>query len=683
MGKHEAPKASARSFDLKLPSIKKPEKKERGEPREIKLPKIKKPDLSGARDSLLRFLRHKAADDAAPAKKEAEREYDFSLKNVATIGVGALLFLLVWLIPTGGWLRLITFFLPYLLLGYETIRDCLEDLLNRRFLSRNFLILLASLGAFCIGEYPTAVFLMLLFRVTLMAEAFAREQNDGKLSELKDLRPKDARLNTENGGTELSPDGVNTEDVLLVQNGESIPADGMVVEGMSALELSPLTGYRQTLNVAPGSSVYSGMINRGDAIQVQVTAPASASASQRLVGSTVQAAADTPRSEQGFRYALHLLPACFAVLAVIIGIIIPIFSGNWRAWIYRALLLLTVGSAVPMIKALTHNISNNILRGALSGIYFKSADVLDKLAQTSTVVFSKTGTVTEGRYKVENVYAETYSERDLLMIAALAECQSQHPIAQALREACGIGITTRDDIHIVEELPSRGITTLFSGRNVYVGNASLLMEHGISFSIPPRNGTVIHVAVDSEYAGHIVLSDRIRDGAFDAIEELRLRGAGESVMLTGDVRSTSRQIASSLNFDLVKSELTPDGKISAVEYLKASKGNRGVLTYISSSEADLPILEHADIAFAFSALGKNKLLENADIMVPGENMFQVPGAYALSRKAKGRAQQSLILYAAVKLLLMVLGITGVFSIWFAAFLDFLAAVAVLLNVTRK
>ena len=269
------------------------------------------------------------------------------------------------------------------------------------------------------------------------------------------------------------------------------------------------------------------------------------------------------------------------------------------------------------------------------------------------------------------------------MIAALAECQSRHPIAQALREACGIAIPNRGDIHIVEEIPCRGVTSLFSGRTVTVGSAAMLMDHGIAFSIPPRNGTVIHVAVDGEYAGHIVMSDRIRDGAFDALEELHLRGIGETVMLTGDVRTTARQIASSLNFDLVKSDLTPEGKSSAVDYLKSSKGDRDMLTYVSSSEEDLSILQHADVAFGFDALGKNALIDQADVYTLDGNLHRLPAAYALARRCKEKARFNMTVYAAVKALLFILAVTGVFSIWLSVFLDALAGIAVLLNATRK
>lgn len=684
MGKHEASKSSGKLPQIKLPDWKSPKKRARNEhtePLEIKLPDFKKPDLSGAQEAVKRLFRRNASVSAG--KKDLIHEYDFSLKNVAAIGVGALLFMLVWLIPTGGWVRVVTFLIPYLVLGYECLRDGFEEILNRRILGRSFLVVVSTIGAFCIGEYPTAVFVMLAFRVSQMVEAFSREQKEELQQELREMRPTDAHVLSEGVYTDTDAGSVVPQDVIQVKNGEVIPVDGMVIDGMTSLDLSLLTGGRKMLDVAPGSSVYSGMINRGEEIQVKVTAPASSSAMQRILTDSFEAAESVPSSEQGMRYALHLLPAVFSVLALVIGIIVPAFAGNWKSWLYRAFLLLAVSSTVPMLTALTYNISNSILRGSLSGLFYKNAEALDKLAQTSTVVFSKTGTVTEGRYKVEGVYSDTYKEKDLLMIAALAECQSQHPIAQALRAACGIGVTTREDIHIIEELPSRGISTLFSGRNVYVGNASLLMEHGISFSIPPRNGTVIHVAVDSEYAGHIVLTDRIRDGAFDAIEELRLRGAGETVMLTGDVRSTSRQIASSLNFDLVKTELTPDGKISAVEYLKASKGPRDVLTYISSSEEDLQVLEHADVALGFAALGKEKLAEDADVTVMGDQMSQIPAAYALSRKAKNRTRQSVILYGAVKALLLVFGVTGVFSIWLAAFIDLLAACAVLLNISRN
>jgi|GEM_PF-1330625 len=718
MGKHEAPSSSKLNLKSIIPAAA-PKKRERRTPRieadpsqtaiystetldelipdrEAARPEARRDRTAGRSRSASRgfdfsavpaffgaLLRKLSRADSPSKTKHTEREYEFSLKNVAMIGVAAFLFILVWLIPTGGWLRIVTFLVPFALAGWETLRDATEELVSGRVLGRSFLISLAAILALCINEYPSAVFIMILFRVLLMVEAFARGQRDRLFDQLADRLPKTARLKTDDGDTEIAVDAVGSSDLLLVKNGAPVPVDGMVTDGMSTLDLEPLLGRNESKSVAPGSSVYSGSLNRGEDVTIRATDPASSSTAELVFQKARQVSADAPQAEGLIRYLARLVPVLFALLGLVFGFIVPIFSGGWREWIGRAALLFAVSATSSFALSLAVKHANGINRAALSGIFFRDADAPDKLSRTATMVFSKAGTVTEGRYKVESVFSDIYSERDLLNIAALAECQSRHPIAQALREAAGIGNFTREDIHLIEEQPGKGITALFSGRNVCVGNAALLMDHGVSFSIPPRSGTVIHVAVDGEYAGHIVLSDRIRDGAFDAIEELRLHGVGETVMLTGDTRSTSRQIASSLNFDLVKSDLDPAGKISSIEYLQASKGDRSVLAYVSDSEEDLPILAHAGLAIGFETLGKRKLLEKSDIAMLDGSLIRLPAAYALSRRMKTKSLQNTVLYGAVKLLLLILGLTGVFSIWIAVFLDVLAGALVLLNAVRK
>jgi Cd2+/Zn2+-exporting ATPase len=284
------------------------------------------------------------------------------------------------------------------------------------------------------------------------------------------------------------------------------------------------------------------------------------------------------------------------------------------------------------------------------------------------MIFSKTGTITEGKYSVVAVYPVDYEEKDLLTIAALAECQSKHPIAVALREACGIDIHHRSDITLLEETPGRGIHTLFGGRNVYVGNSSLLLDHNIVFDVPSHKGTVIHVAVDNKYAGCIVLNDRVRDAAFDAIEELRLRGIRAAVMLTGDVRSMARPIASSLSFDMVKCELSNESKLEALNYLRESKGNSAAISYVSSKDEDLELLQAADIGVGFNALTEYKLIGAASVLLMGNKIFQIPQALFRAKRITVAALLSAIIMLGLELLLLVLGLLGGVSVWVAMLL---------------
>ena len=622
-------------------------------------------------------------DNEGNKRFQEKREYEFSLKNVGAVGAAALLFLIVWLLPTKGWFRFVTFLIPLALISIDTLRDAMVEIMAGDFFGRNFLISLVALGALCLGESRTAVFVMLLYRVGVMAEAYVLGEKRSFSEKWKERIPNLARLESENGVKECAPAEVNAGDTLIVEPGEKIPLDGLVVDGITSLDLSPLTGSTAPYNAGIGSPVYAGCVNLTNPIRVRVTDTCEASVMTRFLRVADRAEETRCSSNPVIQTLIRLLPPVVAVLGVLLAIFVPIFNGEWRTWIYRGLLLIAIAENGALLLSLPFAYSLGIGKAASNGIAVASVDALETLAKTETMVFSKTGTVMEGRYKVEEIFPERFSEKDLLTIAALSECRSQHPIARALREASGIGVPNREDIQLIEEIPGRGVSTLFTGRHVYVGNAALLMEHGIAFAVPSRTGTVIHVSVDNEYAGHIVLSDRVRDGAFDAIESLRVQGISSTVMLTGDVQSMARPVASSLNFDILKCELSTEAKISAVEYLKASKGNRAVLAYVSSKPQELELLERADVGVAFDALGSPKALETADITIMGDGISQIPLALSLAKTAASAVRQNLVAVLAVKALLLVLGLCGVMSIWLAVLIDTLMLALTSANVLRN
>ncbi|MBQ6403361.1 MAG: HAD-IC family P-type ATPase [Oscillospiraceae bacterium] len=665
MGKHEAPKNSAKHA--------RPAEKNRASA------PLRMPDLSGIASRLTGWIRR----PARAAEKHERREYEFNMQNVATVAVGALLFAVASLLPTKGWVRLLVFFVPYLLLGLDTLRDALVEALDREFFGSDLLIAAATIACFGIGQWQSAVFVMLIYRVVVMACAYATGERSRMADELCIPLPDTAKVETGAGLTESELSAVAVGSIAVVEPGEIIPLDGIVVDGVSSVELSPLTGGDTIRNVATGSAVYAGSVNRTNELRIRTTAENYASLAEKASRIAGQAAESQTRSGQPLRYAARLIPVLFTVAALVVGVLVPVLGGNWSTWLYRGVLLLCVAGSAPLLLALSLASHTAVCRAAGLGAYLRSVDALDSLSRAETMIFTKTGTVTEGHYVVEAVYPEKYSEKDLLTIAALAECQSLHPIAQALREACGIGIHRREDIHLVEEVPGRGVSTLFSGRSVYVGNAALLLEHDVQFSVPSRSGTVVHVAVDGEYAGHIVLNDKVREGAFDAVEELRIRGVRSTVMLTGDMRSVARPIASSLNFDLVKCELSPDAKISALEYLQASKGSQAAIACVSCKDRDEELLKRADVGILFAALDQNRALEAADISILDNSIHRLPKLYAIAKSMSLRFREDLIAYFAVKALLLLLGILGVLSIWAAVLLDLLAAVAVLFNAFRK
>lgn len=681
MGKHEAPKNSARHVSSQ--STKRTSERKRGKTASKKQPSGSRlPDLSGLGNSLSALLRRPGRREESVQRREGS-SYEFSMKNVATVGVGALLFFATSLLPVSGWVRLLVFLVPYFLLGFDTLRDALDELLDREFFGANLLTVLGTIACFGIGQWQSAVFVMLLYRVGVMASAYVQGEKRAAAAGLRIEQPKTAKVEAGIGLTESELSAIPAGSVMVVEPGEIIPLDGIVVDGISSVDLSPLTGSEAARNVAVGSMVYAGSVNNTNTLRIRVTDEDTASIAFKASRMAEIASETQPRSLQPLRYVARLIPVVFTVAAILVGVVVPAIGGGWSKWLYRGVLLLCVAGSSPLIAALAASSFSAVCRASRVGAFFRSVDALDNLSRAETMIFTKTGTVTEGRYVVEAVYPERYSEKDLLTIAALAECQSLHPIAQALREACGIGIHHRDDIHLVEEIPGRGVSTLFSGRSIYVGNAALLIEHDVQFSVPSRSGTVIHVAVDGQYAGHIVLNDKLRDGAFDALEELRIRGVRSTVMLTGDMRSMARPVASSLNFDLVKCELSPEAKISAIEYLQASKGSQAAIACVSCKSGDAELLDRADVGILFAALDQHRALEAADIAILDSNMARLPRLYAIAKSMMKRQRENLIGYFALKAVLLLLGVLGALNIWIAALLDLLAAVAVLFNAFRK
>ena len=667
MGKHEAPKSTARHVASGGTG---------------KRSGLSKPDLSGLGEKLRGWVRSGSRPEDR-AEKHERKVYEFSLKNVSTVGVGALLFLVAAVLPTSGWVRLLSFLVPWLLLGFDTLRDALAELLDREYFGGDVLIVLGTVACFAIGQWPSAVFVMLLYRVAVLALAYVTGEKNSRAAKLSIPLPATAKVETGAGLTESELSAIAAGSVMLVDPGETIPLDGVVIDGISSVDLSALTGSDALQDVAVGSAVYAGSVNLTNALRVRVTDEDLASLAAKAGRMASQASETLPRSGQPLRYAARLIPLLFVLAAIVAGVLVPVIGGDWNIWLYRAALLLCVSGSASLISSLALISHETVCCASSLGAYFRSVDALDALSRSETMIFTKTGTLTEGRYVVEAVYPENYSEHDLLTIAALAECQSLHPIAQALREACGIGIHRREDIQLLEEIPARGISALFSGRSVYVGNAALLMEHDVNFTAPSRSGTVIHVAVDGEYAGHIVLNDRVREGAFDAVEELRIRGIRSTLMLTGDMRSMARPIASSLNFDLVKCELTPEAKISALEYLQASKGSQAAIACVACKSADAELLSRADVGILFAALGQTRALETADIAVLDSDISRLPKLFSLAKSFAARSKENLIAFFCVKGLLLLLGLLGALSIWVAALLDLLITVAVLFNAFRK
>ncbi len=634
---------------------------------------LPKPDLSKVRGFFEKLLSF--GNEAVNGSHR--RSLSFSQNEVLITAGSALLFFLLWLLPTRGALRFILYLLPLLILGVNTYLDAVREILDRVIPGRSLLISVATIGLLCIGLPRSAVFVMLLHRVFLLIEAYLFEKKAAGIDKLNALIPDSAVTETEEGLKKVDPRQLSEGDTLFVPAGELVALDGVVTEGISSLDCSSLCGENSVLDVGVNSRVFAGCRNLTNPLRVRVTGKYEQSTAYRFAERVKKAAETTPERASVLQKILGWLPTALAVLGLLLGVIGSIVTGAWKLWLGRGLLLIALAGCGDVLLSARMAYFCGVIDAAVEGLSFLNADAIDRFAGSDMMIFSKTGSVTEGKYTVAAVYPVDYEEKDLLTIAALAECQSEHPIAVALREACGISIHHRSDITLLEETPGRGIHTLFNGRNIYVGNSTLLLDHNIVFDVPSHKGTVIHVAIDNKYAGCIVLNDRIRDGAFDAVEELRLRGIRAAVMLTGDVRSMARPIASSLGFDMVKCELSNESKLDALQYLRDSKGNSAAISYVSSKDEDAELLAAADVGIAFSSLNVNKLLDSASVLIMGSKIFQIPQAMFLAKRISFAALLSAAIMLGLELLLVILGVCGVVSAWAALLFVLLARVGTL------
>ena len=592
-------------------------------------------------------------------------ERGFTAPEVIQIAASSVLMMLVWLIPTAGWLRVLSFAAVVIFAGFPIILDAAESVINGELLESDVLMALGAVVAFCLGEYPTAIFIMIIHRVALAVEAYALSEKQRYLDNILSVLPCEACVETAEGTELISPESVNVGEILIVSPGEKIPLDGVVTEGMSALDTSPLTAETAPRTVAPGSVAVSGCVNLTNTLKIRVMRPFAESTVRcalDMISTEGKKRSDTEKQAFG---AARLITPVVLFLGLLIALIPPIVSGGWKEWIGRGVLFVCLSGSVSLTASVPLSFLGGLGSAARWGIFANGGACLEKLSKAETFVFDKTGAITEGRFTVTDVEPVRISEKELLAIAAAAESRSSHPIAQALRLACEGELPEEDENLQIEEIPGRGVSAFIGGKHVYVGNSMLLTDHDIDFSAPSRSGTVIHVAVDGVYAGHIILTDKVKEGAFDAIEGLRANGVTNAIMFTSDVRSVARSVAASLNFDMVRPELTPKAKISAVEYLMATKGSGTSLAFVCAGNSDLPAMERADVGIAMGALRYGNALATADVSVMGDDIRRLPLALRISRAVRRTSLNIILVSLAVKAALLLLGALGIMSIWLA------------------
>ena len=595
----------------------------------------------------------------------------FSAVDLILAGLALLWLCVARILPTQGLVRVLSFLVPFLLAGYTYLYEAFQEAFMGIVLGRELIITLAALMAFCGGDWFGGAAIMVFLKVCDLALSYVESVQSEKIAALYSLRPEKASLVNANGIVFADAEQLAAGNEIEVGAGETIPADGVVLEGTSVLDASPLLGESRSFPVAAGSAVVSGCRNVNAPLRIRVEKAQSDSVCSILIRAAENAWMHKSERERLLQRILSYLSPALVILALLYAVGVSLATGDWRTHLVRAALLLTVSQMYSAVQSVKLSYDCAAAASSAMGVISKGHDVFEALSRAETMVFDKTGTVTEGEYRIKEVFPRGVTEGQLLFIAGAAELHSRHPIAEAIVAASG-AYTSELKVDEIAEIPGRGVSAFIDGRSVYVGNAAMMEDHAIAFDAPKIPGTAIHVAVDGRYIGHIVLEDALRDCAFDVIEELRVEGVKTSVLLTGDVHSSARRIASSLNFDLVKAELTPEEKCSSVEYLMSNRNVNTTLAFVGDGVCDSDALRLSTVGITLGSMDRPEALSAADAAILGKELRTLPKLYRLAKRSARSAMENISVCGAVKLLALIFGAAGVFSLAFSAFLQTLA-----------
>ena len=582
------------------------------------------------------------------------------------------------------WQYLLLFLIPYLIVGWETLKEAAEGLLHGEALSEDFLMSIATIGALVIGfmpgaenQFAEAVFVMLFFQIGEMFEEVAEGRSRRSISHLMDIRPDTANVERDGNLFTVAPSAVKPGETIVIRPGEKVPMDGVVIEGSSSLDTVALTGESMPRSVQKGDEILSGCVNLTGLLKVCTTKEFAHSTVSKILDLVENAAENKSRSE-GFitRFARVYTPIVVA-LALLVAVIPGIITGDWTSWIYRGLLFLVVSCPCALVISVPLTFFGGLGGASRKGILIKGSNLIDKLAGVKTVVFDKTGTLTEGVFEVTAIHPQLVTENELLHLAAHVERHSTHPIAMALRNAYP---NEQDDCAIadVEETAGHGVLATVNGRRVAVGNSKLMEKVGAQWRSCHHEGTIIHVAIDGEYAGHIVISDRIKEDSSYGIARLKDLGVKKTVMLTGDQKAVAAAVAAKVGVDEYHAQLLPADKVQEVENLLAG----GTLAFVGDGINDAPVLTRADIGIAMGALGSDAAIEAADVVLMDDKPSKIALAVKIARRTIRIAKENIWFAIGIKVLVLLLAIPGLATMWMAVFADVGVTVLAVLNATR-
>ena len=611
-------------------------------------------------------------------------------KKVFTrIIVAAVLMVVLSLLPIDGWLKFGLFMIPYLVIGHDILLKAWKGILNRQVFDENFLMAVATIGAILLGDYKEGVAVMLFYQIGELFQSYAVGKSRRNISELMDIRPDYANIEKEDGTLEqVDPDEVGIGSVIVVQPGEKVPIDGVIEEGRTSLNTSALTGESFPREAGVGDEVISGCINMSGVLKIRTTKEFGESTVSKILDMVENASSKKSRSENFIsKFAKYYTPAvCYGALALAIlpPLVRLLFLGmtpEWGDWVMRALTFLVISCPCALVISIPLSFFAGIGGASNAGVLVKGSNYLETLSETKYVVFDKTGTMTQGVFEVSGVHHSSMDTEKLLEYAALAECHSSHPISKSLKKAYGKPLDP-SRVTDVEEISGNGVTAKVDGVRVAAGNSKLMEKLGVDCMECHSVGTVVHMAVNGKYAGHILISDQIKPHAKEAIAALKKCGVKKTIMLTGDRREAARQVAEELGIDEVHSELLPGDKVAQVEKLLGEKGEKEKLAFVGDGINDAPVLSRADIGIAMGALGSDAAIEAADIVLMDDDPLKISKAIRISRKCLRIVYENIYFAIGVKVVCLILGALGIANMWAAIFADVGVMIIAVLNAIR-
>ena len=608
-------------------------------------------------------------------------------KMLIRIIIAAVLIVVFSLLPAEGYLRFVLFMIPYLVIGYDILKKAFKGILNKQVFDENFLMAVATVGAILLGDYSEGVAVMLFYQIGEFFQSYAVGKSRRNISELMDIRPDYANIEKDGTLEQVDPDEVEIGTIIVVQPGEKVPIDGVIIEGISTLNTSALTGESLPRDAKAGDEVISGCINMTGLLKIRTTKEFGESTVSKILELVENSSSRKSKSENFIsKFAKYYTPAvCYGALALaFIPPIVLLIMGKpamWGDWIYRALTFLVISCPCALVISIPLSFFAGIGGASNQGILVKGSNYLETLAQTKYVVFDKTGTMTQGVFEVSGIHHNEMPDEELLEYAALAECSSSHPISKSLQKAYGKPID-RNRVTDIEEISGNGVIAKVDGISVAAGNTKLMNRLGIAYQDCHHVGTVVHMAIDGKYAGHILISDIIKPHAKEAIAELKKAGISKTVMLTGDSKRVADQVAEELGIQEVYSELLPADKVSRVEELLNQKSEKDKLAFVGDGINDAPVLSRADIGIAMGALGSDAAIEAADIVLMDDDPLKISKAIKIARKCIRIVYENIYFAIGIKVLCLILGALGIANMWMAIFADVGVMIIAVLNAIR-